>query len=30
VADQVVKGGFNSRAWLTEMLAYMNLRFEGK
>jgi len=30
VADQVVKSGFNSRAWLTEMLAYMNLRFEGK
>ena len=30
VADQVVKGGFNSRAWLTEMLAFMNLRFEGK
>ncbi|HMJ81587.1 MAG TPA: FAD-dependent oxidoreductase, partial [Vicinamibacterales bacterium] len=30
VADQVVKGGFNSRAWLAEMLAYMNLRFEGK
>ena len=30
VADQVVTGGFNSRAWLAEMLAYMNLRFEGK
>jgi len=30
VADQVVKGGFNSGAWLTEMLAFMNLRFEGK
>ena len=30
VADQIAKGGFNSRAWLTEMLAFMNLRFEGK
>jgi protoporphyrinogen oxidase len=30
VADRVANGGFDSRAWLTEMLAYMNLRFEGK
>jgi len=30
VADRIAKGGFNSRAWLTEMLAFMNLRFEGK
>ena len=30
VADQIVKGGFNSRAWLSDMLAFMNLRFEGK
>jgi protoporphyrinogen oxidase len=25
-----VAGGFNSQAWLSEMLAFMNLRFEGK
>jgi protoporphyrinogen oxidase len=30
VADQIAAGGFNSRAWLSEMLAFMNLRFEGK
>jgi protoporphyrinogen oxidase len=30
VADRVASGGFDSRAWLTEMLAFMNLRFEGK
>jgi protoporphyrinogen oxidase len=30
VADRVANGGFDSRAWLTEMLAFMNLRFEGK
>ena len=30
VADQIANGGFDSRAWLTEMLAFMNLRFEGK
>ena len=30
VADQIAKGGVDSRAWLTEMLAFMNLRFEGK
>jgi protoporphyrinogen oxidase len=30
VADQIVKGGFNSQAWLSDMLGFMNLRFEGK
>ena len=30
VADQIADGGFDSRAWLSEMLAFMNLRFEGK
>ena len=30
VADHVAAGGFNSQAWLSEMLAFMNLRFAGK
>jgi protoporphyrinogen oxidase len=30
VADQISSGGFDSRAWLSQMLAFMNLRFEGK
>ena len=30
VADQISAGGFDSRAWLAQMLAFMNLRFEGK
>ena len=30
VADQIAAGGFDSRAWLSEMLAFMNLRFQGK
>lgn len=30
VADQIAARGFDSRSWLTEMLAFMNLRFEGK
>jgi hypothetical protein len=30
VADQIAAGGFNSRAWLSEMLAFMHLRFQGK
>ena len=30
VADQIADRGFDSRAWLSEMLAFMNLRFEGK
>jgi protoporphyrinogen oxidase len=30
VADRIAAGGFDSRAWLSEMLAFMNLRFEGK
>ena len=30
VADQIADRGFDSKAWLSEMLAFMNLRFEGK
>jgi protoporphyrinogen oxidase len=30
VADRIEARGFDSRAWLSEMLAFMNLRFEGK
>jgi protoporphyrinogen oxidase len=30
VASQVVDRGFDSAAWLSEMLAFMNLRFQGK
>ena len=30
VGDQIAARGFDSRAWLSEMLAFMNLRFEGK
>ena len=30
VGDQIAAGGFQSEAWLSEMLAFMNLRFEGK
>jgi protoporphyrinogen oxidase len=30
VADGISARGFDSRSWLTEMLAFMNLRFEGK
>jgi len=30
VADQIAAGGFDSRSWLSQMLAFMNLRFEGK
>ena len=30
VASHIVDGGFNSQAWLSEMLAFMHLRFEGK
>jgi protoporphyrinogen oxidase len=30
VADQIADRGFDSRGWLSEMLAFMNLRFEGK
>jgi protoporphyrinogen oxidase len=29
-ADYVVSRGFDSRGWLAEMLAFMNLRFQGK
>jgi protoporphyrinogen oxidase len=30
VADQIADGGFDSKSWLSQMLAFMNLRFEGK
>jgi len=30
VADQIAERGFDSKSWLSEMLAFMNLRFEGK
>jgi protoporphyrinogen oxidase len=30
VADQIAAGGFDSKSWLSQMLAFMNLRFEGK
>jgi protoporphyrinogen oxidase len=30
VADQIADGGFDSPGWLSQMLAFMNLRFEGK
>ena len=30
VADRIAERGFDSRAWLSEMLAFMNLRFQGK
>jgi protoporphyrinogen oxidase len=30
VADQIAAGGFDSKSWLSEMLAFMNLRFQGK
>jgi protoporphyrinogen oxidase len=30
VADRIAADGFNGRKWLSEMLAYMNLRFQGK
>jgi protoporphyrinogen oxidase len=30
VADHVSRHGFDSRSWLSQMLAFMNLRFEGK
>jgi protoporphyrinogen oxidase len=30
VADQIANGGFDSRSWLSQMLAFMHLRFEGK
>jgi len=30
VADTVAADGFDSRAWLSQMLAFMNLRFQGK
>jgi len=30
VADQIADRGFDSRSWLSQMLAFMHLRFEGK
>jgi protoporphyrinogen oxidase len=30
IGDHVAGGDFNSRGWLSQMLAFMNLRFEGK
>jgi protoporphyrinogen oxidase len=30
VAEQVAANGFDSKAWLSQMLAFMNLRFQGK
>jgi protoporphyrinogen oxidase len=30
VADQIADRGFDSQSWLSEMLAFMHLRFEGK
>jgi hypothetical protein len=29
-ADRIAGGRFDSREWLSEMLAFMNLRFQGK
>jgi protoporphyrinogen oxidase len=30
VGDHIKRGGFDSARWLSEMLAFMNLRFQGK
>jgi len=30
IGDHIAAGDFNSRAWLSQMLAFMHLRFEGK
>ncbi len=30
IGDHIAGGEFNSRAWLSQMLAFMHLRFEGK
>jgi protoporphyrinogen oxidase len=30
VADEITNGGFDSQEWLSQMLAFMNLRFQGK
>jgi protoporphyrinogen oxidase len=30
VADRICQGGFDGQAWLSEMLSFMNLRFQGK
>jgi hypothetical protein len=30
IGDHITGGDFNSREWLSQMLAFMHLRFEGK
>jgi protoporphyrinogen oxidase len=30
IGDHIAAGGFQSDKWLSEMLAFMNLRFQGK
>jgi len=30
VGDRIHAGGFDSASWLSEMLGFMNLRFQGK
>jgi protoporphyrinogen oxidase len=30
VGDQIAANGFDAQGWLSEMLAFMNLRFQGK
>jgi protoporphyrinogen oxidase len=30
VADQIAERGFDSRSWVSQMLAFMHLRFDGK
>ena len=30
IGDHIAAGGFQSEAWLSQMLAFMNLRFQGK
>jgi protoporphyrinogen oxidase len=30
IGDHIARGDFDSRGWLSQMLAFMNLRFEGK
>jgi protoporphyrinogen oxidase len=30
VGDRIAQSGFDSQSWLSEMLAFMNLRFQGK
>ena len=30
VGDQIADRGFDSRSWVSQMLAFMHLRFDGK